>query len=99
MRTASWLLHSSRHLQAMADFLVLQCPHCLAPFVVLPAEINCAMFRHGAFVATGDPIPPHATEAECTAWKVSGSVYGCAQPFRVIQCPDGTYNTAVCPFI
>lgn len=76
----------------MAASIVGTCPHCGDHFLVLRAEINCAVFRHGAHKNTGEPINPHASLAECEDLLRRELIYGCGKPFRLD--PTTTQATA-----
>ncbi len=59
--------------------LIIQCPHC--ELYVEIEQINCGIFRHGAYAMINNVIvqlPPHAAPAEC-----SKAFYGCGKPFRL----------------
>ena len=60
---------------------VIKCPHCQDPILI--EEINCAIFRHGVFKNTHQPIPPHASKVDCEEWKKKNEIYGCGKPFRL----------------
>ena len=62
-----------------------RCPWCDGVIQVDPADIRCGIFRHAVFKATGEPIPPHASKAECDQWVAAGEVWGCGKPFRWVQ--------------
>jgi len=78
--------------------LYLVCPHCEGAVEVAVAQINCAIFRHGSFKETGQPMNPHASEIECDAATASGAIHGCGKPFRLVQ-QDGAWTAEVCEYI
>lgn len=57
------------------------CPHCQSLIQVLKSQINCKIFRHGAYKKNGQPIPPHSSKEQCESFLKSGNVYGCCRPF------------------
>lgn len=70
------------------------CPHCGG--VVVIEAVNCGIFRHGTFKASGRQIPPHARKAECDRWAERGEIYGCGKPFRVSRDVSGA---TMCDYI
>jgi hypothetical protein len=42
---------------------LVQCPHCQGS--VLIGAINCGIFRHGHYMATGEQVDPHAPQTVC----------------------------------
>ena len=65
--------------------LVAICPHCNGTVIIDPKEINCAIFRHGIFKASGKQIPPHAPKEDCDNWVKNNEIYGCGKPFKVVE--------------
>ena len=76
-----------------------QCPHCNAYIEVRPGELNCAIFRHGVYKDTLDPIHPHASRDSCEFLLKNGLIYGCGKPFRIIQDSSGTVSCITCDYI
>lgn len=82
---------------------VVECPHCKD--IVLIEQINCAIFRHGAFRDTMEQIPPHATEQQCSEWQRRNLIFGCGKPFRLVakeKKDDPTevaYTAVICEYI
>lgn len=70
------------------------CPHCGGRVEVETKDINCEIFRHGVYRATGEAIPPHAPKAYCENVVAKNLIYGCGKPFRF----DGK-NPKVCDYI
>ncbi len=66
------------------DFIVV-CPNCQE--LVLIQEINCSIFRHGAY-KNGQQINPHATKEECDMLVEKGLIDGCGYPFRLVKIED-----------
>ena len=80
--------------------LELQCPHCTEWVVVRQVDLNCRIFRHGAYRHNLQPMNPHATKEQCNDLASRALVYGCAKPFQVLDGPlPGQYVTAVCDYI
>jgi len=79
--------------------LELECPHCGGFILVLRSELNCCIFRHAAFKLSMQPIPPHATLAQCEALIAAGAVLGCAKPFKVVLDADGAARAVACEYI
>ena len=92
---AIFLQHQQRR-REMDDlkFYLLACPHCGGKITVLHGELNCQIFRHGAYIKNGRPIPPHATQAECQRLVNEKLIYGCGKPFRF----DGE-KASICDYI
>ncbi len=59
----------------------LYCPHCNGTVII--EKMNCAIFRHGIFKASGKQIPPHSSKEDCDAWVKKDEIYGCGKPFKV----------------
>ena len=83
---------------------IFTCLHCHEPFIVRSSDFNCRILRHGAYKATLEPIPPHATKDECDALVQSGTIYGCAGPLQIVAgdgavAGDGTWDVVICDYI
>lgn len=76
----------------MSDFFQVSCPHCNGAIIIYRNEINCQIFRHGAYITSMQQIPPHAPKAECDMLVSQGLVVGCAKPFRVEYRTDASGN-------
>jgi hypothetical protein len=63
--------------------VVVQCPHCEDWIFI--EQINCNVFRHGVFIISGQPIPPHSPKSDCDMWKETGAIYGCGKPFTLVS--------------
>jgi len=63
--------------------LVIQCPHCLEYIFI--DQLNCCIFRHGIFISNGQQIPPHSSKQDCDYFVKNKMVYGCANPFKIID--------------
>ena len=77
----------------------VSCPHCGASIEVLPDEINCGIFRHGAFVDTLEPLDPHAPKYVCELLVANGLIYGCGGPFRLVEDASGGMAAIVCEYL
>lgn len=82
------------------------CLHCHEPFIVRGSDFNCRILRHGAYKATLEPIPPHATKEECDALVQSGTIYGCAGPLQIVAGGGGgggggddDWRVVICDYI
>ena len=75
---------------------IVQCPHCQEFIEIL--EINCAIFRHAIFIATGQQIDPHTSKELCEQYIKDEIIYGCGKPFRVII-KDSMLVTEFCEYI
>lgn len=64
------------------SFIVV-CPNC-GDFIEI-LEINCGIYRHGVFKDTLEPIPPHSRKEECDRYVKEGLIYGCGNPFQVVN--------------
>ena len=82
---------------------IFVCLHCQEPFVIRDTDFNCRILRHGAFKATLQQIPPHATKEECDALVRSGTIYGCAGPLQIVAVVSddeaARYKLVVCDYI
>ena len=72
---------------------IITCPHCSLEIMI--DEINCRIFRHGIYKASGEQLPPHSTKAECDEAFEKGLIYGCGKPFIL----DSSCNAVVCDYI
>ena len=68
--------------------LILECPHC-DEFIEIPInQINCAIFRHGVFKDTFIQMCPHESKENCDKFIDGNLIYGCGNPFRLINEAD-----------
>ncbi len=77
--------------------IIVECPHCKCHVEIV--EMNCAIFRHGAFAATNEPIPPHASKEQCEQLKNSNAAIGCCKPFKCCIDENGTWFAVECDYI
>ena len=82
-----------------SDFYQFVCPHCQGTIIVQQNELNCRIFRHGAYRDNGIPIPPHAPKEECDRLVEQNLIVGCGKPFRVNRQEDGTELAITCDYI
>ena len=80
------------------DFYSFVCPHCQGIIIVQENELNCRIFRHGVF-HNGEPVPPHAPQAECERLIAENLIVGCGKPFQVVTQSDGSELAVVCDYI
>ena len=76
--------------------IYVECPHCGDMIEII--EINCGIFRHGAFINNGEQLNPHAPEIFCKEVFGKGLIYGCGKPFQLLS-NEGTYNAVKCEYI
>jgi len=72
---------------------IIKCPHCKIDIII--EEINCRIFRHAVYKATGEQMNPHSSKEECDKAIEEGTVYGCAGPFLL----DTSNNPVICGYI
>jgi hypothetical protein len=73
----------------MSATTFLHCPNCSQYIEIL--AVNCAIFRCGVYKDTLIQINPHSTEQEVNRLLEKDLIYGCGQPFalmdlRLIKC-------------
>lgn len=78
------------------DLLVI-CPHCQEQILI--SEINCQIFRHGAYKANGEQIPPHTPKEECDRLAQGGLIFGCGKPFRIVKDEQNKNVVVICDYI
>ena len=76
--------------------LFVKCPHCECEVEIV--ELNCRIFRHGVFKASGAQVNPHAPKAECDELFEKNMIYGCGKPLRIKETENG-YVVEVCDYI
>jgi len=76
----------------------VNCPHCESMIIVAPQDINCAIFRHGAYKNTLEPINPHESKEICDKLSLDDLIYGCGKPFRMIKVNDN-FNVEICDYL
>ena len=78
--------------------IYVDCPHCLQSILIMSNEINCAIFRHGAYKANLQQMNPHENKEICDDLFDKKLIYGCGKPFRLIK-RDDKYVADVCEYI
>ena len=81
------------------DTLYVICPHCGAGVEVPPFSLNCAIFRHGAFIDNLEPIDPHASRELCEWLAANGLIYGCGRPFTIARDASGGVSATKCDYV
>jgi len=76
--------------------IIVECPHCGCQIEII--EINCQIFRHGIYKATGQQMDPHAPKAVCDEAVETASIHGCGKPFRLVKEND-VWKAVVCEYI
>lgn len=71
-----------------SNLSIIECPHCKQTIEII--EINCGIFRHGAYKETGKQIDPHMSKEDCDALVIKGLIYGCGRPFRIVGSSDNS---------
>lgn len=66
----------------MSNVFIIKCPHCSDYVEIHERDINCQIFRHGAYKHNFSPINPHMPKTECDRLYETKQIYGCAKPFR-----------------
>jgi hypothetical protein len=70
------------------------CPHCNLWIEV--KDLNCCIFRHGAYIGTYEPINPHASQQEVQSLKDAGKIVGCGGPHKLEMSPSGEWTVRIC---
>ena len=61
----------------------VSCPMCNTTIEIPHNQINCKIFRCGAYRKPGSPpINPHTSEVECNRLVQENLIWGCGKPFR-----------------
>jgi hypothetical protein len=67
----------------MKSQLIVNCPNCNKYIII--EQLNCAIFRCGIYKENYQQIPPHLGQNECEDLVKQRLIYGCGQPFRIID--------------
>ena len=78
--------------------IIINCPHCSEAVQINILEINCAIFRHGVYKDTIEPIPPHSCKEYCDALVERDFIYGCGKPFKLLI-ENNEYTAEICDYI
>ena len=77
--------------------ITVECPHCNSPVII--EKLNCAIFRHGIYIASGQQIHPHMAKEDCMKLIEENKIYGCGLPFRIVLHKENMYQAIKCDFI
>ena len=81
-----------------SDYVIISCPHCEVPIMVLKKEFNCKIFRHGVYKKTYEQIDPHLPKVECDRLVKLDLIIGCGKPFKLVI-KNNEYTTESCGYI
>ena len=81
------------------------CPHCSEGIEVESTQVNCRIFRHGAFftktpdniIIPTTQINPHSSKEECDRLVENNLIIGCGKPFELVPV-NGGYNVRICEY-
>jgi hypothetical protein len=59
------------------------CPHCGLIIETLKSELQCKIFRHGAYINGLMQIDSHASKEVCDKLYADGLIYGCGKPYEI----------------
>ena len=85
------------------EYNIFKCPHCQEDencqdgILVYLKDINCAIFRHGAYKDSGKQMPPHAPKNECDRLAKEDKIIGCGKPYEIVKI-DGEYKIQKCDY-
>lgn len=74
------------------------CSHCKELILIMSNEINCAIFRHGAYKHNLQQIQSHETKENCDKLFSENKIYGCGKPFRLLE-KNNEYIAEICDYI
>jgi hypothetical protein len=77
--------------------IILLCPHC--SITILVEELNCRIFRCGMYKHNNTQINPHMCKIDCETLYMSGQIYGCGKPFKLIDDMSGGFISTICEYI
>ena len=81
----------------MSDIIFcVECPHCKDLIII--EQLNCKIFRHGAFKSNNQQINPHLSKQDCDNLILQDLIYGCGKPFMLIIV-DNCYKAIECDYI
>jgi hypothetical protein len=78
---------------------ILNCPHCQEFLMIHKEEIKCAIFRHGIYNDSLEPIDPHTPKNICEKLVEEKKIYGCGKPFQLFIDVSGQPFTQECDYI
>jgi hypothetical protein len=76
--------------------LIINCPNC-NDFICIE-QLNCCIFRHAFFIATGKQVDPHTPKDVCEYLKKNNFIYGCGKPFKIVKI-DKNFTAIKCDYI
>ena len=76
--------------------IIVTCPHCNDPILI--EQLNCKIFRHGILKSNNTQINPHASKKDCDDYINNGLIYGCGNPFKIIEI-DNELKAVTCEYI
>lgn len=77
--------------------IVVTCPWCASP--VLIEKLNCRIFRHGTLISNGQQMNPHEAKQVCDYFIVNNMIYGCGNPFKIIEGEKKEFIAVKCEYI
>lgn len=80
-----------------AQTIMVECPHCGGSILIFRTELNCRIFRHAVFKASGVQINPHTAKDICDLYREQGHILGCGKPFEVV-CIGGKEIAQACEY-
>ena len=86
----------------MDDHIIVNCPHCEEPILIMLNELNCKIFRHGIYKHNHKQIDPHLPKVACDELKKKDLIYGCGKPFQiVINSTENSlsYKAQICDYV
>lgn len=83
----------------MSASFFITCPHCFMLIEVLYSEVNCKIFRHGAYKSNGKQIDPHLNKPTCDNLVAKDEIYGCGKPFKLEHDIEDKYIAVACDYI
>lgn len=81
------------------SYIIVFCPSCSDPILILTDEIRCGIFRHGAMKNTGIQMDPHASKEVCDNLAKHKLIYGCGKPFRLNTGDEKNIVAEICDYI
>ena len=90
--------HKNIKNQEKDDHVILQCPYCEEFVFIYKKEFNCKIFRHAYYKSNHQQIEPHSSKEVCDNLLKENKIYGCAQPFKLIE-ENELYKLKKCDYI
>lgn len=76
----------------------VECPNCKNMILIMSTDINCAIFRHGAYKSNMAQINPHESKEVCDSLFNENKIYGCGKPFKLLS-NENNYLTEMCDYL